>query len=254
MQRCTTPGFPDGSEPRCAQPACCSPALGRAATCQIRLPTASSHLASILSRAQHLRATALHTHRTHFIMTSFEEDETEETATCLHMTFYHPCQQDKMMFRCLNFCKREQVRADEMAKFGRDSNVCHYNLVDTRVSRIQFSLQFYRKLNSSEFCFEIKNMSKKTKLTVDQTELGYLNKVDLPWKCIICFGDYQILAEIQEGEAMDYFETHLHLAKVPILQERCLPSLQPVPEKGIFPSLSPSQGKSPIEIDENESC
>lgn len=192
--------------------------------------------------------------RTHFIMTSFEEDETEETATCLHMTFYHPCQQDKMMFRCLNFCKREQVRADEMAKFGRDSNVCHYNLLDTRVSRIQFSLQFYRKLNSSEFCFEIKNMSKKTKLTVDQTELGYLNKVDLPWKCIICFGDYQILAEIQEGEAMDYFETHLHLAKVPILQERCLPSLQPVPEKGIFPSLSPSQGKSPIEIDENESC
>uniref|UniRef100_A0A8C2T2P6 TRAF interacting protein with forkhead associated domain n=1 Tax=Coturnix japonica TaxID=93934 RepID=A0A8C2T2P6_COTJA len=80
-------------------------------------------------------------------MTSFEEDETEETATCLHMTFYHPCQQDKMMFRCLNFCKREQVRADETAKFGRDSNVCHYNLVDTRVSRIQFSLQFYRKLN-----------------------------------------------------------------------------------------------------------
>ncbi|XP_042727875.1 TRAF-interacting protein with FHA domain-containing protein A isoform X2 [Lagopus leucura] len=187
-------------------------------------------------------------------MTSFEEDETEETATCLHMTFYHPCQQDKMMFRCLNFCKREQVRADEMAKFGRDSNVCHYNLVDTRVSRIQFSLQFYRKLNSSEFCFEIKNMSKKTKLMVDQTELGYLNKTDLPWKCIICFGDYQILAEIQEGEAMDYFETHLHLAKVPILQESCLPSLHPIPEKGIFPSLSPSQGKSPIEIDENESC
>ncbi|XP_021250104.1 TRAF-interacting protein with FHA domain-containing protein A isoform X2 [Numida meleagris] len=220
MQRCTTPGFPDGSKPRCAQPAYCSTALGR----------------------------------THFIMTSFEEDETEETATCLHMTFYHPCQQDKMMFRCLNFCKREQVRADETAKFGRDSNVCHYNLVDTRVSRIQFSLQFYRKLNSSEFCFEIKNMSKKTKLTVDQTELGYLNKTDLPWKCIICFGDYQILAEIQEGEAMDYFETHLHLAKVPILQERCLPSLQPIPEKGICPSLSPSQGKSPIEIDENEPC
>uniref|UniRef100_A0A493T681 TRAF interacting protein with forkhead associated domain n=1 Tax=Anas platyrhynchos platyrhynchos TaxID=8840 RepID=A0A493T681_ANAPP len=78
-------------------------------------------------------------------MTSFEEAETEETAACLHMTFYHPCQDDKMMFRCLNFCKREQVRADEMAKFGRDPNICHYNLVDTRVSRIQFSLQFYRK-------------------------------------------------------------------------------------------------------------
>ncbi|NXJ85075.1 TIFA protein, partial [Trogon melanurus] len=186
-------------------------------------------------------------------MSSFEEAETEETVTCLHMTFYHPCQEDKMMFRCLNFSKRQQMRADETAKFGRDTNVCRYNLMDTRVSRIQFSLQFYRKLNSSEFSFEIKNMSKKTKLIVDQTELGYLNKIDLPWKCIICFGDYQILAEIQEGESMDYFETHLHLAQVPISQERCLPSLQPVPENGISSSLFSSQSKSPMEIDENES-
>lgn len=187
-------------------------------------------------------------------MTSFEEAETEETAACLHMTFYHPCQDDKMMFRCLNFCKREQVRADEMAKFGRDPNICHYNLVDTRVSRIQFSLQFYRKPNSSELCFEIKNMSKKTKLFVDHTELGYLNKIDLPWKCIVCFGDYQILMEIQEGESLDYFETHLYLSKVPILQEKCIPLVQPIPENSIIPSLFPSQGKSPIEIDENESC
>ncbi|XP_040441293.1 TRAF-interacting protein with FHA domain-containing protein A [Falco naumanni] len=186
-------------------------------------------------------------------MSSFEEAETEETVTCLHMTFYHPCQDNKMMFRCLNFRKREQVRADEMAKFGRDSSICHYNLIDTRVSRIQFSLQFYRKLNSSELCFEIKNMSKKTKLIVDQTELGYLNKLDLPCKCIICFGDYQILAEIQEGESVDYFETHLHMAEVPILQDRCVPSLQPVQENGISSSF-PSQDKSPIEIDENESC
>ncbi|XP_010160807.1 TRAF-interacting protein with FHA domain-containing protein A [Antrostomus carolinensis] len=187
-------------------------------------------------------------------MTSFEEAETEETVTCLHMTFYHPYQDDKMVFRCLNFCKRERVRADETARFGRDSSLCHYKLMDTRVSRIQFALQFYRKLNSSELCFEIKNMSKKTKLMVDHTELGYLNKTDLPWRCIICFGDYQILAEVQEGESMDYFETHLHLAEMPVLQERYLPSLQPVPENCISSSSFPSQGKSPTEMDENESC
>ncbi|NWV04189.1 TIFA protein, partial [Ptilonorhynchus violaceus] len=188
-------------------------------------------------------------------MTSFEEAETQETVTCLHLTFYHPCQEEKMMFRCLNFHKREQVRADEVAKFGRDSNICHYNLMDARVSRIQFSLQFYRRLHTSEYCFEIKNLSKKTKLTVNQTELDYLNKIDLPWKCIICFGDYQILAEVQEGESLDYFETHLHLAEAPILQERCLPCLpplQPIPENGISSSFILSQGKSPIEIDENE--
>ncbi|KAM8808613.1 TRAF-interacting protein with FHA domain-containing protein A [Eudromia elegans] len=181
-----------------------------------------------------------------------EEVDTEETVTCLHMTFYHPCQEDKMMFRCLNFCEREQVRANETATFGRDSNICRYNLIDSRVSRIQFSLQFYRKLDTSEFCFEIKNMSKKTKLRVDHTELGYLNKTDLPWKCIICFGDYQILTEMQEGQSIDYYETHFHLAQMPLLQERCLPSLQPVPESGIFDSSSVSHDKSPKEIDENE--
>ncbi|NXM67364.1 TIFA protein, partial [Serilophus lunatus] len=185
-------------------------------------------------------------------MSSLEEADTEETVTCLHMTFYHPCQEEKMMFRCLNFCKKEQVRADETPKFGRDSSVCRYSLVDTRVSRVQFALQFYRKLNSSEYCLEIKNLSKRTKLTVNQIELGYLNKVDLPWKCIICFGDYQVLAEVQEGESVDYFETHLHLAEAPILQERSLPSLQPVPEDGISSSIFLSQGKIPTEIDENE--
>ncbi|NXO65451.1 TIFA protein, partial [Phainopepla nitens] len=185
-------------------------------------------------------------------MTSLEEAETEETVTCLHLTFYHPGQEERMMFRCLNFGKRERVRADDAAKFGRDSSVCRYNLVDARVSRVQFSLHFYRKLHASECGFEIKNLSKKTKLTVSQTELGYLNKIDLPCKCIICFGDYQILAEIQEGESMDYFETHLHLAEAPVLQERCLPSLQPIPENAISPSFILSQGKSPTEIDENE--
>ncbi|NXI06371.1 TIFA protein, partial [Pachycephala philippinensis] len=188
-------------------------------------------------------------------MTSFEEAGTEETVTCLHLTFYHPCRDKKTMFGSLNFGKREQVRADETAKFGRDSSVCRYKLVDARVSRIQFSLQFFRKLHTSECCFEIKNLSKKTKLTVNQTELGYLNKIDLPWKCIICFGDYQILAEIQEGESVDYFETHLHLAEAPILQERCLPclpSLPPIPENGISPSSFLSQETSPTEMDENE--
>ncbi|XP_064272213.1 TRAF-interacting protein with FHA domain-containing protein A isoform X1 [Passer domesticus] len=190
--------------------------------------------------------------RAPLVMSSFEEAETEETVTCLHLTFYHPGQAERMVFRCLDFCRRQRVRADDTARFGRDSSLCHYSLVDTRVSRLQFSLQFYRKLHTSEYSFEIKNLSKKTKLTVNQTELGYLNKIDLPWKCIICFGDYQILAEIQEGEAVDYFETHLHLAEAPILQERCLPSLQPIPENGITPSFPLCQGKSPTEIDENE--
>ncbi|XP_019389638.1 PREDICTED: TRAF-interacting protein with FHA domain-containing protein A [Crocodylus porosus] len=189
-------------------------------------------------------------------MTSFEEAETEETITCLHMMFYHPSQLEKQVFRHLNFYRREQLRADEVAKFGRDSNICHYILVDARVSRIQFSLQLFRKLSSSELCFEIKNMSKRTKLTVNNLELGYLNKIDLPFKCMVGFGDYQILMHVQEGESVDFFETFLELSQVSLLQEHYLPSLQPIPECGISPSLFHSQAISPVEkpveMDENE--
>ncbi|XP_074849528.1 TRAF-interacting protein with FHA domain-containing protein A isoform X2 [Carettochelys insculpta] len=185
-------------------------------------------------------------------MTSFEDTETEETVTCLYITLYHPCQEEKQVFRSLKFNKREQLRADEVAKFGRDSNVCHYNLMDSRVSRVQFALQFFRRLNSSELGFEIKNMSKKTKLIVENVELDYLNKIDLPWKCIIRFGDYQLLMERRDGESVNYFETHFELAQASLLQERHLPSLQPIPEYGISPSLLHSQEVKPVEVDEND--
>uniref|UniRef100_A0A8C8RSS2 TRAF-interacting protein with FHA domain-containing protein A n=1 Tax=Pelusios castaneus TaxID=367368 RepID=A0A8C8RSS2_9SAUR len=183
-------------------------------------------------------------------MSSFEEAETEETITCLHVTLYHPCQEEKQVFQHLNFHRREKRRADEVAKFGRDRNICYYNLMDSRVSRVQFTLQFFRQLNSSEFGFEIKNMSKKTKLIVDNVELDYLNKIDLPRKCIIRFGDYQFLMLRQDGESVDYFETCLELAQASLLQERHLPSLQPIPECGN--SSFYSQGVKPIEIDEND--
>nr|XP_006119327.1 TRAF-interacting protein with FHA domain-containing protein A [Pelodiscus sinensis] len=184
-------------------------------------------------------------------MTSLEELETEETVTCLHITLYHPRQEEKQIFRNLNFLKREQLRADEVAKFGRDTNICHYNLMDSRVSRVQFALQFFRQLNNSELGFEIKNMSKRSKLIVDNLELDYLNKVDLPHKCLIRFGDYQLLIQRQEGESVDYFETRFELAQDSLLQERHLPLMQPIPESGISPSLN-SQGVKPIEIDEND--
>ncbi|XP_067400768.1 TRAF-interacting protein with FHA domain-containing protein A [Emydura macquarii macquarii] len=184
-------------------------------------------------------------------MSSFEEADTEETKTCLYVALYHPCQEEKQVFRGLNIHKREQLRADEVAKFGRDCNMCHYNLMDSRVSRVQFTLQFFRQLNSSEPGFEIKNMSKKTKLIVDNVELDYLNKIDLPRKCIIRFGDYQFLMHRQDGESVDYFETCFELAQVSLLQERQMPLLQPIPECGIS-SLLYSQGVKPVEIDESD--
>lgn len=60
--------------------------------------------------------------------------------------------------------------------------MCQYTFQDKQVSRVQFALQPFKQFNSSVLSFEIKNMSKKTSLMVDNQELGYLNKMDLPYE------------------------------------------------------------------------
>uniref|UniRef100_A0A8D0HEL1 TRAF-interacting protein with FHA domain-containing protein A n=1 Tax=Sphenodon punctatus TaxID=8508 RepID=A0A8D0HEL1_SPHPU len=178
---------------------------------------------------------------TNITMSSFEEADTEETITCLQMMMYHPCQAEKQVFRGLKFYKRERFRVDELVKFGRDVSICHYNLMDSKVSRIQFTLHFFQHFTNLELCFEIKNMSKKTKLIVDNVELGYLNKMELPCKCIIRFGDYQILMMKERGQSVDNFETFFELSQVSLLQETHVSSLVPIPEYGIpgpFPAFS----------------
>ncbi|XP_054846228.1 TRAF-interacting protein with FHA domain-containing protein A [Eublepharis macularius] len=172
-------------------------------------------------------------------------EETEETLTCLRITLHHPEQKEKQVFRDLSFCENQRMRVDDVVKFGRDVNVCHFTLTDKRVSRIQFALQFFKPFNRSEFGFEIKNLSKKTDLIVNNIELSYLNKVDLPERCIICFGEYQILMEKQGGQSKDYFEICFELASTSLLLEN-LSFHQPVPESGI------SYTESPTETDEND--
>ncbi|XP_062991314.1 TRAF-interacting protein with FHA domain-containing protein A [Elgaria multicarinata webbii] len=179
-------------------------------------------------------------------MSSFETTDTEETVTCLRITVYHPRQEEQQVFRALEFCQPQQLRADEMVKFGRDCNVCQYNFVDPRVSRIQFALLFFRHFNSSEFGFQIKNMSKKVKLIVENNELAYLNKVDLPETCTIRFGDYQMLMQKQEGQSEDYFNVRFELAKMSLWQEKNLLLRAPIPDTCF------SYADSPVEMDENE--
>nr|XP_056711901.1 TRAF-interacting protein with FHA domain-containing protein A [Euleptes europaea] len=175
---------------------------------------------------------------------ALETAETEETLSCLLMTFYHPNQETNKVFCDLSFGQHQRVRAHDVVKFGRDSSVCHFNLRDGRVSRLQFSVQFFRQLNSTEIGFEVKNLSKKVNLIVNDVELSYLNKVDLPEKCILRFGEYEILMEKQGGQSEDYFEMRFKLADASLLLDENL-SL-PVPEGGI------SYTESPTEIDENE--
>ncbi|XP_029452074.1 TRAF-interacting protein with FHA domain-containing protein A [Rhinatrema bivittatum] len=191
-------------------------------------------------------------------MTSLEITETEETVPCLHMKVYHPFQAEKQVFHSIPFFKKDRLKADEVVKFGRDNGSCRYILWDSRVSRIQFALQLFRPSNSSELCFEIKNLSRRARLFVDNMELDYLNKTELPPKCMLRFGDYQILAEREDGESLEYFEICFELAQVSVMQEMLfVPSLVPIPENGVVTSMhSPVSSQcstlTPIEVDENE--
>ncbi|XP_007437808.1 TRAF-interacting protein with FHA domain-containing protein A [Python bivittatus] len=179
-------------------------------------------------------------------MSDFETEDTEETVTCLRIIIYHPKQEESPVFHALKFCHNQQLRADDVVKFGRDSNICRFPFIDARVSRVQFGLQFFRHFNSSEFGFEIKNLSKKAKLIVDNIELGYLNKVSLPDKCMVCFGEYQMLLQKQEGQSEDYFNICFELARKSLLQEKNLFLKKPVCES------SSSYTQFPTEMDENE--
>ncbi|XP_005397160.1 PREDICTED: TRAF-interacting protein with FHA domain-containing protein A isoform X2 [Chinchilla lanigera] len=153
------------------------------------------------------------------IMSNFEDADTEETVTCLQLTVYHPGHLQRGIFQSINFSKREKLPSSEVVKFGRNSTICHYIFQDKQASRVQFSLHPFRQFNSCILSFEIKNLSKKTILIVDSQELGYLNKMDLPYR--------------------------------PLLQENSWPAQSPVPEDGTFSSGS-TQSAFPTEMDENE--
>ncbi|XP_072478796.1 TRAF-interacting protein with FHA domain-containing protein A [Notamacropus eugenii] len=177
-------------------------------------------------------------------MSSFEDADTEEKLTCFQLTVYHPNQDNNNVFQGLRFFNRERLSSMEVVNFGRSSNLCHYTLQDKQVSRVQFSLQPFKQFNNSVLSFEIKNLSKKTSLLVDNMELGYLNKMDLPGRCIVRFGEYQFLMEKEDGESLEYFETRFVLAPRSLLEERHYG--MPVPENGFYSSTLPT------EMDENE--
>ncbi|KAI5138776.1 Traf-Interacting Protein With Fha Domain-Containing Protein A [Manis pentadactyla] len=185
------------------------------------------------------------------IMSSFEDADTEETLTYLQITVYHPGQLNSGIFQSVRFYNRKKLPSSEVLKFGRNSNICHYTFQDRQVSRVQFSLQLFKKFDSSVLSFEIKNMSKKTSLIVNNKELGYLNKMDLPYKCMVRFGDYQFLMEKEDGESLEFFETQFILSPRSLLQESNWPPQEPIPQHGSY-SYCSTKSTTPTEMDENQ--
>ncbi|XP_053556783.1 TRAF-interacting protein with FHA domain-containing protein A [Bombina bombina] len=179
--------------------------------------------------------------------------ETEQILTCLNIKLYHPDGNDKKLFSLLKL-GREEIKSDVTVAFGRDPTTCRYLLASKKVSRVQFVLQFFKPLGLSTTCFEIKNTSKKTKLYVDHLELDYLNKIDLPPKCMIRFGEFQIQVEKETGESDEQFEISCELSRVPLVQDIYERIMTPIPENGVLNCDAPStlRYSMAVEIDENE--
>ncbi|CAH2300751.1 TRAF-interacting with FHA domain-containing A [Pelobates cultripes] len=165
--------------------------------------------------------------------------ETEQTTTCLHLTFYHPQNHRQNIFGAIPLRTPQEIKAEATVAFGRDVNTCKYVFLCNRASRIQFVIQFFKPLHHGGPAFEIKNVSKKAKLYVDHLELNYLNKVDLPAKCIIQFGDFQMLLEKEEGESEDVFEISCDVSRTPLVQETQERLMVSIPENGILNGSAP---------------
>ncbi|RXM27820.1 TRAF-interacting protein with FHA domain-containing protein A [Acipenser ruthenus] len=190
-------------------------------------------------------------------MHNIDDVETEETLTCLRITVHHPLHEIKNVFQLIHFNKREKHMVEDPLKVGRDTKSCHISLYDLRVSRVQFSIQAFRHFNSSKLFFEIKNLSKKGKLIVNNTELEHLNKVELPKKALVRFAEFQLLVEKEDGESTESFDTFFELVRTPPCQEiLCAPSMSPIPETGILINACtvPQQCslQTPVEMEECE--
>ncbi|XP_032399823.1 TRAF-interacting protein with FHA domain-containing protein A [Etheostoma spectabile] len=169
--------------------------------------------------------------------------ETEEDLlTRLHIKLYHPQQSCKGFFGLLPLGNNSKHSADEPLRLGRDPQACTFSLLDSRVSRKQLALHAYRTAQSPDLLFTVQNLSQRGRLSVNSSALGYLERMDLPDKALIQFGEYEILICRESGEAKGSFEVDFEVLAVPPSRETCMwvPSMTPVMETGSSGMNSPS--------------
>ncbi|XP_075999933.1 TRAF-interacting protein with FHA domain-containing protein A [Genypterus blacodes] len=182
--------------------------------------------------------------------------ETEEDLlTCLHIKLYHPKQTSQALYRLLPLGNRKQYSAEDPLKLGRDAQACALALVDPRVSRKNLALQAYRTPQSKDMLFTLQNLSQKGQMSVNGSVLGYLERMDLPDKALIRFGEYEVMIIRENGEAKGMFEVDLEVLACSPSRETgvCLPCMTPVMDTCIcvttdFPADLRAHG--PSETDE----
>ncbi|XP_012716898.2 TRAF-interacting protein with FHA domain-containing protein A [Fundulus heteroclitus] len=164
-----------------------------------------------------------------------ETMETEEDLlTLLHIKLYHPQQSCKGLYSLLPLGTRSRHSADDPLRLGRDAQACTYCLADPRVSRKQLALSAYRTPQSPEILFSVQNLSQRGRLSVNGSSLGHLEKMDLPDKALIRFGEYEVLIVRESGEAKASFEVDLEVLPVSPSRETCTsePGRAPVMDTG----------------------
>ncbi|XP_035531318.1 TRAF-interacting protein with FHA domain-containing protein A [Morone saxatilis] len=186
--------------------------------------------------------------------------ETEEDLlTCLHIKLYHPQQSCKGLYGLLPLEKRSRFSADDPLRLGRDAQACTFALADVRVSRKQLALHAYRTPQSPDMLFTIQNLSQRGRLSVNSSALGYLERMDLPDKALIRFGEYEMLIIRESGEAKGSFEVEFEVLAVSPSRETCMcvPSMTPVMDTGSGAMRSlPAELRDlgPLETDETLMC
>nr|XP_057923806.1 TRAF-interacting protein with FHA domain-containing protein A [Doryrhamphus excisus] len=185
-----------------------------------------------------------------------ETMETEEDLlTCLHIKFYHPEQHTKGFYSLLHLGNRSKHSADEPLRLGRDAQVCTFSLVDRRVSRKQLALYAYRTADSPDMLFTLQNLSQIAKMYVNSSALDFLERVDLPSKALVRFGQYEMLIVREAGEAKVSFEVELDVLSAPPSRETCACESDTVPVMDTGSQLTPKpEIQDPLETDETEEC
>lgn len=182
--------------------------------------------------------------------------ETEEDLLpCLHIKLYHPQQHSKGLYQSLPLGTRCRHSAEDPFRLGRDDSACTFALVDAQVSRKQLSLQAYRSPHSTDTLFTVQNLSNKTRLYVNGSPLAYLEKMDLPDKALLRFGQYEMLVVREWGEAKGAFEVEFEALATSPSRERCTcePVGTPVMDTGSWVPKNLSAEVSsygPLETDE----
>lgn len=170
-----------------------------------------------------------------FMMSVSQTMETEEDLlTCIHIKIYHPQQNCKGLYGLLPLGRRSRHSADDPLRLGRDSQACTYGLADPKVSRKQLSIQAYRTPRSPAMLFTIQNLSQRGRMSVNSSTLDYLERMDLPDKALIRFGEYEMLMVCESGEAKGSFEVEFEILGVPPSRETCTcaPTMTPVMDTG----------------------